>query len=55
VELFDLFGECVKCLSGFGPCLVIFKKSWDEVQRQLLIGRLKQVFQYGQLFTAERQ
>ena len=55
MELFDLFGEGVECLSGFGSRLVVLKESWDEVQRQLLIGSLKQVLQYGKLLTAERQ
>src|SRR5690606_8468012 len=55
VELFDLFGEGVECLSGFGSRLVVLKEFWDEVQRQLLIGSLKQVLQYGKLLTAERQ
>ena len=55
VELLDLFGEGLKCLSGFGSCLVVLKESRDKMQRQLLIGRLKEFLEYDQLLTAELQ
>ena len=55
MELFDLFGEGLKCLSGFGSRLVVLKEPRNEVQRQLLIGSLKQFLEYGQLLTAELQ